>query len=220
MSEAVKPTRTYRSPLRAAQAASTRAQVLDAARTLFAAQGYPATTVAAIAREAGVAAKTIYLAFGSKSGVLRALWDLVLKGDDSPAPVAERPWYLEVLEEPDPEQQLRRNARNARAVKERIAPVLQVIRDGAPVDADVAALWELIQTDFHANQRVIVESLAEKGALATGLDVDAATDILWTLNHPDLWFLLVGRCGWTPDHFETWFADTCCAQLLAPTPTR
>ena len=214
MSRPVKATRSYQSPLRAAQAASTRTQVLDAARTLFAAQGYPATTVAALAREAGVAAKTVYLAFGSKSGVLRALWDLTLKGDDSPAPIAERPWYVEVLEEPDPEQQLRRNARNARTVKERIAPVLQVIRDGAPVDTEVAALWELIQTDFYANQRSIVESVDEKHALKPGLDVARAADILWTLNHPDLWLLLVGRRGWTPEQFEQWFADTACAQLL------
>ena len=61
---------------------------------------------------------------------------------------------------------------------------------------------------------MIVESVAAKGALAAGLDVEEATDILWTLNHPDLWFLLVGRCGWTPDRFETWFADSCCQQLL------
>jgi AcrR family transcriptional regulator len=214
MSEPVKPSRRYESPVRAAQAATTRRQVLDAARELFEADGYAATTVSAIAREAGVAAKTVYLSFGSKSGVLRGVWDLALKGDDADAPVAARPWYLEVLEEPDAERQLRINARNARAVKERIAPVLQVIRDGAPVDADVAELWELIQTDFHANQRVIVDSIAAKGALAAGLDVDAATDILWTLNHPDLWFLLVGRRGWTPDRFETWFADACCQQLL------
>jgi AcrR family transcriptional regulator len=214
MSEPVKAPRRYDSPVRAAQAATTRRQVLDAARTRFEADGYAATTVAAIAREAGVAAKTVYLAFGSKSGVLRSVWDLALKGDEADAPVAARPWYLEVLEEPDAERQLRINARNARAVKERIAPVLQVIRGGAPVDADVAELWELIQTDFHANQRVIVESIAAKGALAAALDVDAATDILWTLNHPDLWFLLVGRRGWTPDRFETWFADACCQQLL------
>ena len=196
------------------------AQVLDAARTLFAAQGYPATTVAAIAREAGVAAKTVYLAFGSKSGVLRALWDLTLKGDDSPAPVAERPWYVEVLEEPDPEQQLRRNARNARTVKERIAPVLQVVRDGAPVDTEVAALWELIQTDFHANQKVIVESLDAKQRAGRGprrrhghrhpLDAQPPRRLVPARRALRL----------DPDRFETWFADTCCAQLLPPGPTR
>src|SRR5687768_14077081 len=101
MSEPVKTPRRYDSPVRAAQAATTRRQVLDAARARFEADGYTATTVAAIARAAGVAAKTVYLSFGSKSGVLRGVWDLALKGDEADAPVAERPWYLEVLEEPD-----------------------------------------------------------------------------------------------------------------------
>jgi AcrR family transcriptional regulator len=210
----VKGPRKYDSPRRREQAAATRRSILDAARRLFEVQGYAATTMDAIATEAGVALKTVYVVFTIKSGLLRALWDLMLKGDQEDAGVAERPWYREMLEEPDPERQLRLNARNARTVKERIAGVLQVIRDAAPVDADTAALWELIQTDFYENQRVVVESLAKKKALQRGLDVTRATDILWTLNHPDQWFLLVGRRGWSPDEFERWFADTSCSQLL------
>ena len=83
----------------------------------------------------------------------------------------------------------------------------------------VAALWGRIQTEFHANQRVIVESLESKHALAPGLDVDGATDVLWTINHPNVWQLLVGERGWTPDRWERWSADLACAQLLGhPTP--
>jgi hypothetical protein len=63
--------------------------------------------------------------------------------------------------------------------------------------------------------RVIVEALHAKGALRAGLDVKRATDILWTLNHPDLWQLLVADRGWTPDEYEQWFADSACSQLLA-----
>jgi hypothetical protein len=48
----------------------------------------------------------------------------------------------------------------------------------------------------------------------TGLGVKAGTDILWTLNHPDVWLLLVGERGWTPAQFERWFANTNCEQLL------
>jgi hypothetical protein len=89
-----------------------------------------------------------------------------------------------------------------------------VIRNGAPVDADVAALWDLIGTDFYENQRAIVEVIHRKRALRRGLDIATATDILWTLNHPDVWLLLVGKRGWTPERWERWFADTACAQLL------
>jgi AcrR family transcriptional regulator len=214
MAEGVKPKRSYHSPRRQEQAAATRRSILEAAQRLFVHQGYPATTMEAIAAEAGVALKTVYLAFATKSGLLRALWDLLLKGDEDEAAVDQRQWFLEVVNEPDPERQLRLNARNARVVKLRIAPLLEVIRDAAPVEPDTGALWNLIQSDFYANQHAIVESLDAKHALKSGLDVTRAADILWTLNHPDLWRLLVGQRGWTPEEFEQWFADTAVAQLL------
>jgi AcrR family transcriptional regulator len=131
MAEHVK-TRPYNSPRRREQAAATRREILQAAQRLFERQGYGATTMAAIAAEAGVALKTVYLAFETKSGVLRALWNLLLRGDEGEAPVAERSWYREVVEEPDPQRQLRLNARNSRAAKTRIAGVLKAIRDLRP----------------------------------------------------------------------------------------
>jgi AcrR family transcriptional regulator len=218
MVEPVKPRRGYHSPRRQQQAAATRRSILDAAQRLFEAHGYPATTMEQVAAEAGVALKTVYVAFATKSGLLRALWDLRLKGDQDEAAVADRPWYREAVEEPDPERQLRANARNARMVKERIGGILKVLRSAAPVDPDAAVLWRLIQTDFHDNQRVIVESVAAKGALRPGLEVDRATDILWALNHPDVWLLLVGERGWAPEQWERWFADTTRDQLLGCPP--
>jgi AcrR family transcriptional regulator len=210
--------RPYNSQRRQEQAAATRRSILAAAQRLFVEHGYVPTTMEDIAVEAGVSLKTVYLAFSTKSGVLRAVWDLLLKGDTDDAPVAQRSAYLEVLAEPDPRRQLVLNARNARAAKVRIGPMFAVIRSAAAVDADGAALWELIQTDFHANQRVIVESVAAKGALRPGLDVEHATDILWTLNHPDVWLLLSARRGWSADEFEQWFAAACCRELLGDEP--
>jgi AcrR family transcriptional regulator len=211
--EHVKARRRYNSPRRREQAAATRRAILDAAQQLFERDGYAATTVEAIAAEAGVALKTVYVAFETKSGLLRALWDLLLKADQDDAPVAARPWYVEVLEERDPERKLRLVAHNSCVVKRRIGGILRVIRDAAPVDGDAGALWTLIQTDFYENQRAIVATLPKR-ALRAGLDADRATDLLWTLNHPDLWLLLVGQRGWTPEAFEAWFADTAVAQLL------
>src|SRR3954464_14988062 len=101
-------TRAYNSPRRREQAAATRRQILDAAQRRFERDGYAATTMAAIASEAGVALKTVYVVFETKSGVLRALWHLLLRGDEDAAPVGERQWYREILDEPDPEKKLRR----------------------------------------------------------------------------------------------------------------
>src|SRR5688572_29482976 len=116
MAEGVKSKRSYNSPRRREQAAATRTEILRAAQRLFEQHGYAATTVAAIAAEAGVALKTVYVAYETKSGLLRALWHLLLRGDQADVPVGERRWYQEVLEEPDPERQLRSNARNSRVV--------------------------------------------------------------------------------------------------------
>src|SRR5580765_686306 len=124
MTRLVNPRRSYNSPPRREQAAGTRREILGAAQRLFEHQGYAATTMAAIATEAGVALKTVYVAFETKSGLLRALWNLLLRGDQDELSVAEQPWYLEVLGEPDPERRLRLNARNSREVKLRIGAVL------------------------------------------------------------------------------------------------
>ena len=215
MAEAPSAPRPYHSPRREQQAAATRRAILDAARRLFVRYGYPATTMEAIAAEAGVSLKTAYLPFATKSGLLRALWDVHLKGDESDAPVGEHEWFRQVMEERDPVRKLRLNARNSRAAKVRIGDMFKVIRGAAETDADCRALWELIQKDFHANQRLVVQSIHRDGGLRSGLTVARATDILWTLNHPDVWLLLTGERGWPPPTYERWLAQTSCGQLLA-----
>jgi AcrR family transcriptional regulator len=214
MDDPVKSTRRYESPRRREQAAATRREILESAGRLFARQGYGSTTVAAIAAEAGVALKTVYVAFETKAGVLRALWNVLLRGDEDDAPVAERAWYRAVLDEPDPERQLRMNASNSRVGKARFGDVLEVIHSAAATDPEIDALWERIQSEYRDNQGAIVASVAAKGELDPKLDVERATDIVWTINHPNLWQLLVGRRGWTPEQYEQWCADTVCEQLL------
>jgi AcrR family transcriptional regulator len=214
VAEAHASRRPYNSPRRQQQAAATRLAVLGAAERLFLQGGYPATTMEAIAAEASVSLKTAYLPFSTKSGLLRALWDLRLKGGDADAPVVQHEWFREVMEEPDPVQKLQLNARNSAAAKTRIGALFRVIRGAAEVDADCGELWRLIQDDFHANQQLIVESIHRGGGLRRGLSVATGTDILWTLNHPDTWMLLAGQRGWSPHAYEIWLAQASCAQLL------
>lgn len=215
MAESVKRRRPYNSRLRREQAAETRRQILRGAQELFERDGYAATSMAAIASAAGVSLKTVYLAFETKSGLLRALWHLLLRGEQDSIPVGEQRWYRAVLEEPDPERQLRQNMRNSRMVKVRAGAMLEVIRSAASANPDIGALWARIQTEFHDNQRAIVQSLADKGALAAGLDVAGVTDILWALNHPSLYALLAGERGWSPERYEQWLGDLLCSQLLS-----
>ena len=113
-------------------------------------------------------------------------------------PVMDRSWYREVLDEPDPERQLRLNARNSRIVKGRVAALLGRDPPGCsprsrhPDALEPHPVRLLRQPARHRRE------LDGKQALRAGLDVDRATDILWTLNHPDMWQLLVGQRRWTP----------------------
>jgi len=215
MARDVKSKRGYESPRRRAQAEATRKDILAAAQRLFERDGYGATTMAQVAREAGVSLKTVYLAFETKSGLLRTLWNSLLRGNDEDRPVAEQDWYRQVLDESDPERRLRLNAHNSTLGKQRISAILEVIRSAASTDGEIAALWERIQSDYRANQRAIVEPLGQNGKLREGLEVDRATDILWTINHPNTWQLLVVDRGWTFAEYEQWTGDLACAELLA-----
>lgn len=214
MPKAVKQPRPYHSPRRREQAAATRRAILEAAQRLFERQGYAATSMPAIAAEAGVALKTVYVAFGTKANLLSVLWDARLGGDEETIPVFQRAWYRSLLAEPDPELKLRIVAAQARVVKTRSGALLEVIRSASSADVEVAALWSRIQTKLLDVQRSIVGQLNERDALASGLDVATATDILWTLNHPSVWHLLVRERGWTGEQYERWLGDAFCSQLL------
>ncbi len=214
MCASVNSRRGYDSPRRREQAAETRRKILDAAEELFVRDGYAATAMPAIAERAGVALKTVYLGFGTKAGVLHGLWDTRLGGDDQPIAVVERPWYRQLLQGGDPASLVRIAARQSRAVKERAGELMRIIRQAADTEPALADLWDRIQTEFRAVLGGFAERLDELGALAPGVDVTLATDLLWTLNHPDTWYLLVRCCGWTADRYEQWVGDTLSAQLL------
>jgi hypothetical protein len=137
-----------------------------------------------------------------------------LRGGQEDVPIAQQEIYREVLDEPDPKRQLRLNARNSREGKLRIARLAEVIRSAAPLDADIAELWTRIGTEYHANQRAITERLGAKKALRPELEVERAADILWMINHPNTWQLLVTQRGWAPEEYEQWAAETAISQLL------
>jgi AcrR family transcriptional regulator len=210
----VKQVRPYVSSKRQSQAAATRAEIAQAAQRLFIAHGYAGTTLADIAAAAGVAVPTVKLIYRTKRNVLMAAWDHAVKGGDDPQPVAEQPWFKELIASPDPRDHLRLQAAASRHVKARIAPLVEVIRAAAPADPDIAELWAAMQAEFYENQRQTIRALRSKGQLRAGLDEARATDVLWTLNHPMLYQLLVVERGWSPEQYERWLAGTLVEQLL------
>jgi AcrR family transcriptional regulator len=194
--------------------------IIEAARRLFENGGYAATAVPSIAAEAGVAVKTVYLAFETKAGLLRAVWEARLGGEEESVPVLQRRWMRELAEEADPAGKLRLLAAQSRRVKTATGPLLEAIRTAAATDPEVAALWQDIEAKLLRVQRAVVDQLDALDALRPPLDAPEATDVLWTLNHPTVWHLLVRERNWPPARYEQWLHEAFCLHLLSTAPHR
>ena len=201
---------------RAARSRETRRRIIDAALRLFVEEGYMPTTMSAIAREAGVAVQTLYLAFGSKASILAAALDVAIVGDDAPVPLLERPWIAELRAEEDGRRALAVLCREVTRLFGRVAPLHVAIR-AATGDADVARLLEHDQQSRYATQRQFVAILATKPGFNTDLSEERATDIVYGLLSEALYLLFCGDRGWSPEDWAAWVATTLSNQFF---PTR
>jgi TetR/AcrR family transcriptional regulator, regulator of autoinduction and epiphytic fitness len=209
-------TRSYASPLRREQAARTRSAVLDAARDLFLTQGYGRTTIAVIARSAGVSAETVYAGFGSKRAVLSALLDVAIAGDDEPVAILDRPWVAQIRSTPRIRARLRILARKGARMLERRAPIDALLRTAAEADPAVASIRDEAIAQRLAGQRALLRLvIADDGdRLRPGLTEAGAGDILYALGSPETWQALVVDRGWSPDAFRDWYAESLERLLL------
>jgi AcrR family transcriptional regulator len=207
--------RSYDNSRRAEQARATRARVVEAARGLLLAQGYAATTIAQIARTAGVSAETVQKGFGTKAALAKAVYDVTLVGDDEPVPLRDRPEFQAVIAEADPVRKLAAYAAVGRGLWERLGPLLAVLVQGAQAgEPDLVEFVATVRRESYAGASGLVADLAERGALRPGLPVEQARDELWLLIQPELW-LLLGERGWSLDAVQAWFTRTASAALLA-----
>jgi AcrR family transcriptional regulator len=217
MSGSVNPghRRRYDSTGRQARARQTRAEICDAARRLFAERGYGQTTIADIARSASVSPETIFKAFGSKSALLGAVVTAAVRGDAEGTPLRQRPAIDAIRAEQDPRRQLTAYGNLLAEVNPRLAPLVRVLREAAPGDADTAAALETLNANRLDGMREFAALLHDRGALRPGLSKGEARDVLWTLNSPELYQLLVDERGWSARRYGTWVAEQLAAALLS-----
>jgi AcrR family transcriptional regulator len=210
----VKPQRRYDSALRKEQARQTRARMLDAAQRLFSERGYASTTMDAIAAEAGVAVDTVYAGFGSKRGVLSALMDVRVGGDDQPVELLDRPGPQAVRRETDQRRQVATFARDVTGIIERARPVDDVIRGAAAVDIEIAAMRANLQEVRFQNMRRFVSWLTANGPLRSGVGEDDAAAIVWSLTSPEIHRLLRVDRAWSAEQYAEWLGQTLTLTLL------
>ncbi|HLI72352.1 MAG TPA: helix-turn-helix domain-containing protein [Acidimicrobiales bacterium] len=193
----------------------TRAAVVDAARTLFLERGYGATTIEAISDLSDTPQATVYRLFASKLGILKAVLDVSIVGDDQAVAMVDRPNVRSLLEDPDPKNQLAGFAALLRGLMVRAAPVHRILADAARSDGGAAVLLAEIARQRHEGQRRIARSLARSKALRPGLRERDAADIVHALASPEVYGLLVLDRGWNGERYEKWLREILTDQLLA-----
>lgn len=208
----VKPKRRYDSSGRQAQARRNRETILDAAQRQFLEGGYAATTIAAIAAEAGVSVETIYKAFGGKPGLVRAIYDRGLTGRE-PVPAFQRADAMRERET-DPTTIMRNWGILTSEVSSVVSPVLLLVRSAAASDPDMAELLSVGNHDRDERARHHARFLQQRGYLREGVTLAQATDILWTCTAPELYDLLVLQRGWSLPQYARFLADYMIAALL------
>jgi len=206
--------RSYDNSRREAAARETKRDIVAAARQLFVDLGYPSTTFSIIAGQAGVSVQTVYAHFPAKNALLKAVIDQAIVGDDEPVALADRPEVAAIRAERDPERQLRLHASLIATILKRAAPIEQMIRSAAAVDAEAAELWDRGTKARQAGMQEFATVLFERGHLREELSVHDAADRIAILMDPEIYRMTVGVRGWTPQEHEDWLAEMLIASLL------
>jgi AcrR family transcriptional regulator len=190
-----------------------RRAVVEAARALFLERGYVTTTIEAISDHSDVPSATVYRLFSSKLGILKALLDTSIAGDDQPLAVQERPDVASLFTEPDPHKLLAGFAGITTAINQRTNDVYRVVASAAGSDPAAAELLNEIRQQRDRGQGRIARSLARARALKPGLRERDAADLIHALMSPEVYRLLVGDRRWTPARYQQWLATTLTQQL-------
>jgi AcrR family transcriptional regulator len=212
MTSPVNPQRQW--PLRKAKAKETQATVVAAAGTLFVERGYQGTSIQAVADLAGVSRATVFNSVGGKPALLRIAYDVATVGDVEPVPLPQRPEARAVVDEPDSVRAVELYAAMATNVSGRLVGIYEVFRAAAGADPEIRREWDQIQEERLGGARGFVRILAAKGPLQTGLDVEHAGDVMWTLIDTSLYQRLVVERGWVPEEFQVWLARRIRTELL------
>ena len=206
--------RRYDSTRRKEQARALRRRILEAARKRFLEDGYAATTLGRIAGDANTSVETIYKAFGNKPGVLKAVFDFSVAGDDEPVPMSERDFAHRMRAEPDPREKLRLFAEHMSESMPRAAPVFLLAKAAAASEPEIRKLFD----QWRGGQLSGLENLAGHfetgGHLKVGLTKRKARDLLWTINSTEVYELLVLERGWSVEEYRDFLAASMIDALV------
>ncbi|WP_150462356.1 TetR/AcrR family transcriptional regulator [Nesterenkonia ebinurensis] len=198
--------RSYSSPLRAADAAQTRARIVDAAAELFVRDGYAATPMRAIAQRAGVSVQSVHLA-GPKSALLIAAFERAFAGDEGRHSLLERPAIAAIVAEPDPGVLLDRYVEFLVEANRRAAGIIHALRAAADADPQARAAYDDLEQRRARDMRMGAELFVERGLVAPE-DLQRTADVLGYLTGPEAYLHFVESAGWSLDAYAAWLRES------------
>ena len=194
----------------------TRSQVVEVAHRLFVAKGFAGTTIASVAREAGVSAPTVYAAFTSKAELLRSAIDVALAGDDEPTAVANRPLAPGVHEADSATELLTRYAVMMGELAERAAAIYMVLVAAADVEPELAELLADFEKQRLKASTMVAEGVRRRDGLPEGRSLADARDTIWVCNAPELYVWLTAKRRWSSKRYVSWARNTLIKLVLEP----
>jgi AcrR family transcriptional regulator len=203
-------------PLRQAQVAHTEQRILAAATELFLADGYPATTLAAIARRARVGARTVYVRFGTKAALFKRVVDVAIVGDTQPVDVLGRDPMQAALTAPTAAERIAAKAAGGRQIMQRTGALFAVAQQAAAVEPLIAGFWQQGREQTRHVHAVFWTAMAEDGLLDPAIDLDWLIDTTSLLAAAETYLLITRVQGWDLDTYESWIATTCTRLSAAP----
>jgi AcrR family transcriptional regulator len=195
--------RSYHAPVREQQARQTRVRILEAAAASFASTGWAGTTIASVARAAGVTPQAVHLSVGAKPTLLVAAVAQAVAGEDAGRPLRERePFRAVFVETATTARRAHAFAAGTRQVYERAGALFLVLAQSAPAEPELAALWDRARGDRLADCRLLV-----RGAGHHDRDALRRADLLFVQSGPGVHAELIGL-GWSGKRYEAWLAGT------------
>jgi AcrR family transcriptional regulator len=206
--------RPYDSSRRQEQARQTRREILRVAHDLFVAQGYGRTTIADIARAAGVSPETIYATYKNKATLLHRVWDVTVGGDDEEVVFHERPEVQTIRAEPDLAKRLLMHARMATATARRMTPLVLAVQGSSGAEESARDMVEEMDRQRYEGMGVMAAEAAKTGQLA--VSEQECRDLVWSTTDGLLWHRLVQVRGWTDEKYADWLGRMWVATLVDP----
>lgn len=203
--------RTYRSALRARQARETRSRIVASAAQLFASQGYQATTIAGIARSAGVSAETVK-STAAKAELLIAAFETTFSGSEAADSLTDTEVGAGLLDLPDA-MFLDAVVTQITMANARGHALWTVLLGAALSDPVVDTALQGILEHRRADLAGLVDELVRRG-IATDLDdADAAAAAISFLISPESYQQLVAQSAWSEQRYAAWVRAAVLAEV-------